>query len=93
MRAKLRITPGNHEMLWAAPMISAWRILDIALFGRMKLMLFYNDISFALPTLLDALFFSFTYKFVCDIIRKNLERHETNRNGRGDRAALTEDRR
>ena len=25
----------------------------------------------------------------CDIIRKNLERHETNKNGRGDRAALT----
>ena len=28
----------------------------------------------------------------CDIIRKNLERHETNKNGRGDRAALTSDR-
>ena len=25
----------------------------------------------------------------CDIMRKNLERHETNKNGRGDRVALT----
>ena len=28
-------------------------------------------------------------QYPCDIIRKNLERQETNKNGRGDRAALT----
>ena len=29
----------------------------------------------------------------CDIIRKNLGRYETNKNGRGDTASFTQDRR